>query len=201
LSSPTPPPTPPRRSHPSPSTTLFRSNNSRGDRTANTLLTISPTAGSSCEDVTHTCTSTVASDHTVTGTDAGAATTTDTATLHVTHAEAQRVALSGLTTDLTSGATRLLTATIQDAFGNTVTDGTGSTATVAFAKTAGTGTVSGLNGSATAAGGVATDTVTGVLVGPITIHATSGTLADGAGNPISFTIVHGGPAKVALSGL
>src|SRR5205807_4526270 len=54
-----------------------------GDRTANTLLTISPTAGSSCEYVTHTCTSTVASDHTVTGTDAGAATTTDTATLHV----------------------------------------------------------------------------------------------------------------------
>src|SRR5205807_745543 len=57
-------------------------NNSRGDRTANTLLTISPTAGSSCEDVTHTCTSTVAADHTVTGTDAGAATTTDTATLN-----------------------------------------------------------------------------------------------------------------------
>src|SRR5438270_551099 len=104
-------------------------NNSRGDRTANTLLTISPTAGSSCEDVTHTCTSTVASDHTVTGTDAGAATTTDTATLHVTHAEAQRVALSGLTTDLTSGATRhIATATRRECV-NTVPDGTGATDT------------------------------------------------------------------------
>src|SRR5204862_435496 len=49
--------------------------NTRGDRTANTLLTISPTAASSCEDVTHTCTSTVATDHTVTGTDAGATNT------------------------------------------------------------------------------------------------------------------------------
>src|SRR5205814_8198256 len=77
--------------------------NTRGDRTANTLLTISPTAASSCEDVTHTCTSTVATDHTVTGTDAGATNTTDTATLHVNAAALDHITISPDPATITAG--------------------------------------------------------------------------------------------------
>src|SRR5438105_8339499 len=53
----------------------------------------------------------------------------------------------------------LLTATIEDAQGNTVTSGGDSTLAVTFSKTAGAGTVTGL-GSPNAVAGVATDTVT-----------------------------------------
>jgi hypothetical protein len=89
-----------------------------------------------------------------------------------------------------------LTATIQDAAGNTVTSGADSTATVAFgyAASSGAGTVSGL-GNDTAVNGVASKTVTGVLVGSVTIRATSGTLVNGAGNPITFTVVHGAATR------
>jgi hypothetical protein len=73
------------------------------------------------------------------------------------------------------GGDPTLTATIQDAAGNTVTSGADSTATVAFgyAASSGAGTVSGL-GNDTAVNGVASKTVTGVLVGSVTIRATSG---------------------------
>ena len=62
--------------------------------------------------------------------------------------------------NLTSGATRVLTATVQDAAGNTVTSD--NSTVVAFAKASGAGTVTG-TGNATAAAGVATKTVTGAL--------------------------------------
>ena len=75
-----------------------------------------------------------------------------------------QIALTGSTANLTSGATRVLTATIQDAAGNTVTSD--NTTVVNFAKQSGAGTVSG-TGTATAAGGVATKTITGVLVGAV----------------------------------
>ena len=55
------------------------------------------------------------------------------------HGAATQIALTGATTNLTSGATRALTATVKDATGNTVvTDGS---TVVAFAQPAGTGTV------------------------------------------------------------
>ncbi|MGA3057132.1 MAG: PQQ-binding-like beta-propeller repeat protein, partial [Candidatus Limnocylindrales bacterium] len=54
-------------------------NNSLGDVTSATTLGIA--GGGSCDNTAHTCTSTVAGDHTVTGTDG---TATGTATLHVT---------------------------------------------------------------------------------------------------------------------
>ena len=76
----------------------------------------------------------------------------------VVHGAAAEIALTGATTNLTSGATRVLTATIQDAAGNTVTSD--NTTVVAFAKASGTGTVTG-TGNATAVGGVATKTITG----------------------------------------
>jgi hypothetical protein len=75
----------------------------------------------------------------------------------VVHGAATQIALDGATTNLTSGATRTLTATIQDAAGNTVTSGADSTATVAFgyAASSGAGTVSGLgNDTAVNGGGV-----------------------------------------------
>src|SRR5436853_7429600 len=95
-----------------------QASNYRGDRTANTLLTISPTAGSSCEDVTHTCTSTVASDHTVTGTDAGAATTTDTATLHVNAAALDHIVVSPDPATITAGGSQAYSAEGFDQFNN-----------------------------------------------------------------------------------
>ena len=50
----------------------------------------------------------------------------------VVHGAAAQIALTGATTNLTSGATRVLTATIQDAAGNTVTSD--NTTVVAFAQ-------------------------------------------------------------------
>src|SRR5205823_1912784 len=81
-------------------------------------------------------------------------------TFNVVAGNATKLALSGATTDLTSSATRLLTATIQDTAGNTITTGADSTLSVTFGKTSGTGSVTGL-GSSTAVAGVATLTVTG----------------------------------------
>ena len=66
----------------------------------------------------------------------------------VVHGAATQIALTGATTNLTSGATRVLTATLQDAAGNTVTSD--SSTVVAFAKQSGAGTVTG-TGNATAA--------------------------------------------------
>ena len=59
----------------------------------------------------------------------------------VVHGAATQIALTGSTANLTSGATRVLTATIQDAAGNTVTSD--NTTVVAFAKASGAGTVTG----------------------------------------------------------
>ena len=76
----------------------------------------------------------------------------------ITHGAKAQIALTGATTNLTSGATRVLTATLQDAAGNTVTSD--SATVIAFAKQSGAGTVTG-TGNATVASGVATKTITG----------------------------------------
>ena len=112
----------------------------------------------------------------------------------VVHGAAADIVLTGSTTNLTSGATRVLTATIQDAAGNTVTSD--NTTVVAFAKASGTGTVTG-TGNATAAAGVATKTITGALVGSVTMEATSPGLTTGTLG--AFTVVHGAAAQIALS--
>ena len=78
------------------------------------------------------------------------------------HGAATQIALTGATTSLTSGATRVLTATIRDANGNIAV--TNSSTVITFSKQSGAGTVSG-TGTATVANGVATKTITGVLVG------------------------------------
>ena len=76
----------------------------------------------------------------------------------VVHGAAADIVLTGSTANLTSGATRVLTATFKDAAGNTVTSD--NTTVVAFAKASGTGTVTG-TGNDTAVAGVASKTVTG----------------------------------------
>src|SRR5205807_155120 len=116
---------------------------------------------------------------------------------NITAGAPSSVALAGAVTDLTSGDSRDYTATVKDAAGNTVTGFSGD---VTFAKTTGAGTVSGL-GTQAASAGVATKTLTGVLVGSITIKASIGTgpsLIDS--NTLTFTVVHGAPSSVALAG-
>ena len=76
----------------------------------------------------------------------------------VVHAAAADIVLTGSTANLPSGATRVLTATIVDAAGNTITSD--NSTVIALAKASGAGTVTGA-GNATAAGGVATKTITG----------------------------------------
>src|SRR5438128_5392286 len=140
---------------------------------------------------------------TVRGTTAGGQHKDGTGTLTIAPGAATKLALSGSTTNLASGSTRVLTATIQDANGNTVTSGPNSTLSVMFAKTGGAGTVTGL-GATNAVGGVATLTVTGNQLGSVTISASAtgsaGALTPGAGNPITFNVVTGAASKIALSG-
>ena len=92
-----------------------------------------------------------------------------------------------------SGATHTLTATVQDAAGNTVTSDASS---VDFAQSSGAGSVTGL-GSANAVAGVATLNVTNRLAGPITIDANDGSLTGGS---TSWTVVPGAAAKLIVSG-
>src|SRR5205807_392216 len=88
-------------------------------------------------------------------------------------------------TDLTSGDSRDYTATVKDAAGNTVTGFSGADT---LTKATESGTVSVLRTQAASAG-VATKTLTGVLVGSITIKASIGTgpsLIDS--NTLTFTV-------------
>src|SRR5207249_10893083 len=97
------------------------------------------------------------------------------------------------TAGVTSGSTKTLTAEVRDANNNLET-GDNSTV-VSFAKTAGSGTVTGL-GTATASSGIATLVVTGQTAGAITITASkSGLTSDsssfsvtvGAADHLTFT--------------
>ena len=111
----------------------------------------------------------------------------------VVHGARRHRSLTGSTANLTSGATRVLTATSSDAAGNTVTSD--NTTVVAFAKASGAGTVSG-TGNATAASGVATKTITGALAGTVTMEATAAGLTTGTLG--AFTVVHGAATQIAL---
>ena len=91
-----------------------------------------------------------------------------------------------------AGNGHTLTATIEDANGNTVTGD--SSSVVTFAKTGGAGTVTGL-GDATASNGVATTTLTNRLAGQIDLGAQRAGLATGTA---SYTITTG-PVSPAAS--
>ena len=113
----------------------------------------------------------------------------------VVHGAADQIELTGATTNLASGAARVLTATIQDAAGNTVTSD--NSTVVSFAKASGAGTVTG-TGNDTAVAGVASKTITGDLVGSVTMEATSAGLTTGTLG--AFTVVHGAAADIVLTG-
>src|SRR5207244_5077801 len=82
--------------------------------------------------------------------------TSDTLSFTVVHGAAVKIARPDSTGSGEWGSERWFSAPIEDAAGNTVTD---STASVGYAQTAGTGSVSGA-GSDTAVAGVSTKTLT-----------------------------------------
>src|SRR5205823_3569545 len=121
---------------------------------------------------------------TVTGQAAGSLTitasksglTSDTSTFSVTLGPADHLTFTSETSSVASASTKTLTVEIRDANGNLETGD--NTTVVGFAKTAGTGTVTGL-GTATASSGVAYLTVTGHTDGALTITASkSGLTSD-----------------------
>ena len=106
----------------------------------------------------------------------------------VVHGAATQIQLteSGLTA---SGSNHTLTATIRDAAGNAVTSD--SSTVVTFAKTGGSGTVTGL-GTATASSGVATKIVVNAASGQIDLDAQASGLTTGT---VSYTITPGVPRR------
>jgi hypothetical protein len=121
--------------------------------------------------------------------------TDDTSFTVVPGAPSAVVYVSPSTADLASGSGRSFTARIRDAAGNTVTGYSGS---ITFAKQAGPGTVTGLPDTQPVVNGTATSgSITGVLVGNVTVRASSAALAT---DDTSFTVVHGAATKIALDG-
>jgi hypothetical protein len=95
------------------------------------------------------------------------------------------VLIGGSQEDLLAGEERVLTATLLNAQGTPVTSGPASTGSVTFGQVPGTGgTLSGL-GNATAAGGIATITVTGANPGEVSVSAAFGGLTSAA---LQFTV-------------
>ena len=91
------------------------------------------------------------------------------------------VAVTGATTNLTSGATRVITATLKR---NNVTEAGDSSTVVTFASS-GAGSVTG-TGTSTASSGVATKTVTGGTTGSVTVTCSAPGHTSGT---ITFTVV------------
>jgi hypothetical protein len=105
-------------------------------------------------------------------------------------------------TSFASGSTDALTATIEDAAGNTVTTGSDATDSITFTQTntgTGAGSVTGL-GSATASTGVATKTITGNQAGAVNLQA-SGTLNGTAttSNTLNDSVTNGAASKIVLT--
>jgi hypothetical protein len=164
------------------------SGNDLGSVTSATVFTID--SGTACPS--HSCSSTVAGDHTITGTDGSA---TGSAVLHVNPGSLDHLAISPSSATVDPGVGQAYTATGLDAANNslgdvtsatvfTIADGscTGSSCT---STVAGDHTVTGTDGSAT---GTATLEVTGVLgvvsgatyhsVGPVRILDSRSSLGD-----------------------
>jgi hypothetical protein len=150
------------------------------------LATVAASSGVATDTVTGNVAGSVNLKATVTL--SSGSTTSNTLSFTVSFGTATQIVLSGSTGTLAVGTTRTFTATIEDAAGNRVTSGTDSSATVTFAKTAGTGSVTGLAAVA-ASGGLAADTVTGSTAGSVTIQA-GGTLNGTAvsSNTLAFTV-------------
>src|SRR5207244_12441293 len=94
--------------------------------------------------------------------------TTDSSTCAVNPGTAAKLVFTSGTASVASGATKTLTAAVEDANDNVVTSD--NSTLVVFSQAGGTGSVTGL-GSATASSGVASLTVTGQTGGSVTIQA------------------------------
>jgi hypothetical protein len=112
-------------------------------------------------------------------------TTGTSGNLGVVAGTASQLVLSGSTSNLVSGTSRTITATVEDASGNTEVTGSDSTASITFSQTAGSGTVTGL-ATVAASSGVATDSVTGSTTGSVTLRA-NGTINGAAANSNTLT--------------
>ena len=138
---------------------------------------------------------------TVTGAVAGSVTITATATglssdsttFSVTPGAASKLAFTSSTAGVAAGANKTLTVEIRDAGDNVITSD--NSTVVAFAKTAGSGSVTGL-GNATASGGIAQKTVTGATPGSVTVTATASGLTSAAS---TFTVTPGAPTKLVFT--
>ena len=133
-----------------------------------------------------------------TGTASGVAvtsggTTTRDFALTATSPGATKLAFTSSTGSVASGATKTLTVEIRDASNNLVTSD--NSTIVTFAKTSGTGSVTGL-GTATASGGIASKTVTGATAGTITITATASGLTSATS---SFNVTPGTASKLVFT--
>jgi hypothetical protein len=129
-------------------------------------------------------------EHSITVADlADASLTATQSAVTVVAGPAATITLTGSTADLQVGESRLLVATVLDAFSNPVITGADATTTVTFTKIAGSGSVSG-TGSVAAIAGVATKVVTGTAGGSVTIQATapSGGASTAASNSITFSV-------------
>jgi hypothetical protein len=112
---------------------------------------------------------------------------------NITAGTATHLVLSGSSANLTAGTTRVLTATVEDAQANTVTSATNN---VTFAKTTGPGTVTGL-GTTAAVNGVATDTVSGGLIGSVTVQASATGLT--SSSTVTFTVTVGTASQLVFT--
>jgi hypothetical protein len=106
---------------------------------------------------------------------------------------ATSIALTGCSSGVASGATCVATATLKDANGNVES---GNSTGVSFTKTTGSGSVNGLTGVTSFTNGVANVTLTGNLVGSVTIEATGDTFTS---NLDTFNVTPGSAAKVVFT--
>jgi hypothetical protein len=119
--------------------------------------------------------------------------TSDTSSFSVTVGPATKVVFASSTASVASGATKTLTVEVRDANDNLVT--TDNSTAVDFAQTSGSGSVSGL-GTATASGGIAQKTVTGVAGGSVTITASAIGLTSATS---VFTVTPGAASKLVFT--
>ena len=145
--------------------------------------TLSISGGGSCDNTAHTCTSTVAGDHTITGTDGSG---TGTATLHVNAAAATHLVVAWYPTSVVAGTAHNVTVTAKDPYNNTVT---GYTGTVRLTSS---DSAAVLPANSTLTSGVKTFSVTLKTAGTRTITATDTVTASITGVETGIVV---GPAS------
>jgi lipopolysaccharide export system protein LptC len=107
-----------------------------------------------------------------------------------------QIVLSGCASSIWWGASCTVTAAADDAWGNLATSYSGGLDGFTFAQTGGSGAVTGLT-TVTALNGVASDTVTGSVVGTLQVNATDPTAPSVASSTLTITVV-GIPQTVAF---